>query len=87
MKLHIVTAALACATVIGTTAFAQAQVPRYWNYGHRDYYDSYRGYANDYDRWASRHDPIPANRSGAGNFGNLSPPLGGVGRVNSHTQD
>ena len=90
MTIRLATVALTCAAVVAMTTMADAQSSRRyyrdWNNGW--YGPGYgQGYRYDYDRLESRRDPIPANRSGAGNFGNLSPPLGGVGRVDSHTQN
>jgi hypothetical protein len=83
MKLSVPTIALACAAVLTATAVANAQSSRHYQ-GSRQYQQ--QGYF-DYDAWASRHSSDPADRSGAANFKNLTPPAGGVGRVNSHTQN
>jgi hypothetical protein len=77
MNVRITTAVLVGAMLVGATAVADAQTR---------HYRASRGYF-DYDSWASRHAPSPADRAGAANFRNLTPPAGGAGRVNSQTQN
>ena len=83
MKLTLSAVALACVAVLSVTAAADAKSSRTWNHSRHHHQ---RGHF-DYDYWASRHSASPADRTGAGNFKNLTPPAGGAGRVNSHTQN
>ena len=82
MKLFLTPMALACAAVLSATAVANAQSGRHSQQS-RQYQQGYY----DYNSWASRHATSPADRTGAGNFKNLTPPAGGAGRVNSKTQN
>ena len=84
MTYRIAVTALVGALLLGASGIASAQTSSRHYRGQRTY-DSSHYY--DYDGWASRHSQNPGDRSGAGNFKNLTPPAGGIGRVNSQTQN
>jgi hypothetical protein len=87
MKSRMAIATLVGAVLLSGTGLANAQWgSRYYRDQAPQSYRYQRGYY-DYDYWASRHASSPADRAGAGNFKNLTPPPGGAGRVNSHTQN